>query len=123
MGPEGRGKSGTMLERAFMEGKQPQKGTRLMLRAGPWTQCEGNLCPLQPDNRGRLVLCQGLNQSEASLIRLVQALWECHRVVQVVGVRNSALIGGEGIVIRKKVLNFSAGYYETLRRASCKSFC
>lgn len=27
MGPEGRGKGGTTLERTFMKGRQPQKGT------------------------------------------------------------------------------------------------
>lgn len=50
-----------------------------------------------------MVLCQGLNQSEASLITLVQSLCECHRITLVVGVRNSALIlGQKGLKSEKK---------------------
>jgi len=41
-----------------------------------------------------MILCQGLDQSEASLLCLVRSLWECHRVTRDVGVRNSALIMG-----------------------------
>lgn len=43
---------------------------------------------------GKMVLCQGLNQLVVSLIHLMQSLWECTRIIQVVGVRKSALVMG-----------------------------